>query len=90
MIFAKKEEPMRVWQEILSLCAALGLMAPILACGNSDQTSDMLAEAKLTNENPGALESGFEEERPSLDDYASIGSNPEGAKLDDEPESGGK
>jgi len=81
---------MRVWHEIVALCAALGLMAPILACGNSDQTSDLLAEAKLTNEKSGVLETGFEKQRPSLDDHAPIGSNPEVAKLDDEPESGEK
>jgi len=81
---------MRVWHEILALCAALGLMAPILACGKSEQTSEMLAGAKLTNEKSGALETGFEEQRPSLDDHAPIGSNPEVAKLEDEPESGEK
>ena len=81
---------MRVWQKILALCAAPGLMAPILACGKSEQTSEMLAEAKLTNEKPATLEASFEEKRPSLDDHAAIGSNPEGAKLDDEPESGEK
>lgn len=81
---------MRVWQEILALCAALGVMAPILACGTSEQTSDMLAEAKLTNEKSGTVEVNFEEERPSLDDHAAIGSNSEGAPLDDETKSGEK
>jgi len=77
---------MRVWQKILALGAALGLMAPILACGNSGQTSNMLAESELTDEKPQNLETNLEEERLSLDDQAVVGSNLEGAELDEKPE----